>query len=223
MNKMRKVHVLLGLSMAFLLIISQTSQVTAGNNQGLEWNVSVNDRFDYSIAATYHNATFDTVVDDAMWVNITELPTIPDNVTRLVQIAVLNFGTFWANGTSMHDFWWEIMHYTPFYLFPIGNWSLLESLWDLDVFQDATTFTVGGSSELHNATITVLKSDGALAHIKVEWIGPDSSLSFELIRDGYTVPTTTTTTTGDTTLLLMLGGGAAVAVVLIVIVVMRRR
>ncbi|MFW9843675.1 MAG: hypothetical protein ACFFEV_03790, partial [Candidatus Thorarchaeota archaeon] len=232
MENMRNIRLLFGISVSILLIISQTLHVAAANNQGLEWGVAINDQFDYSLTATYHNATLDLNIDDGMNVNITGLPTIPDDVTSLAQITFLDFDTFWDNGTDQHDFWANVMHYVPFYVYPLGNWSLIESLWDIEVSQDATSFTATvDSSDFHNYTVTILKSDGVLAHLRAEWIRSDDSLSFELIRDGYTVPTastttttgtttsttstsstTTTTTTGDTTLFLIIGVGVAVVV-----------
>ncbi len=228
---------LLGLSMMFILLISQASNVAAANNQGLEWNVVVDNRFDYDVKLTYHNSTFDLDIDDQMYVTIDDVPSIPDNVTSLAQLTFLDFTTYWDNGTAMDNVWKDILSLIPFMIYPIGNWSFITQLIEdinpqADLNQDASVLTTTTPpNEYHNTTFTLMKSDGALAHLQTDWIrtGSEDSMSVELIREGYTTSATTTNTTGtnpldgDNTLLLVLGGSAAVMVVVLSLIMIRRK
>lgn len=249
-NNNKNLKILFGLSLMVFLIISQTSQVAAANNQGFEWGIAIDDRFDYEVKATYHNSTLDIDVDDTMYVVIDDLPTIADGITSLAQLTFLDFSLYWENGTDMNSFWKEIISVIPFYLYPVGNWTLLETLYmdsdpQAEVTQDASVFTISRTpTETYNVTLTVLKSDGALAYIDMEWdrsrMEDEDELSFELIRDGYVLPTSTTTTPtdtttgstgsttpttplGDGTFLLILGGGAAAAVLIFVVVIFAKK
>ena len=114
----RNMKLFLGLSLMFLLFISQASNVVAANNQGLEWAAAVDDRFDYDVDLTYHNATFDLDIDDQMYVIIGDLPSIPDDITSIGQLTFLDFTTYWENGTVMDSVWNDILSLIPFIINP---------------------------------------------------------------------------------------------------------
>jgi len=249
MDSYKSMRTLVGLAFISLFFISQTINVAAANNQGLEWGVEVDDRFDYDVKVIYHNDTLDLDIVDEMYVIIDGLPSIADNITSLAQLTFLDFTTYWDNGTVMDDFWWGVLSLIPFILLPIGNWSLMETLTEeadesVEVTQDATYFTASRTpSETYNSTYTLMKSNGTPAYFKVDWIrsGMGDSLSVELIKEGYVLPTSTTTgstttssttnqtTSGTTTpdgyntLLLMIGVSGMVLLVIIVVLVARRR
>ena len=227
-----KLKLILALSMMCFFLVSQISIVTAANNQGLAWGIEPNDRFDYAVEVIYHSDTLDLNIGDEMYVIVNSLPAIPDDVNHFVQLAVYNFTTYWSNGTTMDSLWYDVVHLIPFYVLPIGNWSLIEELTleatpTVQVTQDASYFSrTGAPTEHYNGTDVLMKSDGVIAYGKVDWnrTGTGDTLSVELIRDGYVLPTTSSTATasGDATL-LYLGLAVAVPVVIVVAIMIRRR
>ena len=219
----------------------------AANNQGLEWGVEIGDRFDYDVNLTYHNATYDLTIDQGMYVIIDYLPVIPDNVSTAAQISFLGFTTYYDNGTEMTSVWRDVLMLVPFYLLPIGNWTLITELYDAnmppgEIYQDEailrTSVTIG---DTYSIIEDIFKSDGSLAYLRWQWerTFPAASIDLTLIQEGYSVPTETTTgtTTGtntgststpppvemDTTLLLTIGVVAAGILIVAVAVCMRRR
>ena len=250
MNGNNNLKLLLGISLMFLLIISQASNVTAANNQGLEWGLAVDDRLDYDVKIEYHNTTLDLEIDDEMYVIVIDIPSISDDITSLNQITTFNmnlgyYSTYWENGSIMDSLWMHTLHLAPIWVLPIGNWVLVTQL-----FVDATpTAIIAQDSEIFNSTIEdipnpgnvqsteLLKSDGATSSwvYNVTW-GSETTVYVELTRQISTTSTTTTTTTtttsgtttgtdlpfGDTTLLIVIGGAAVVAVVLILVILRKR-
>jgi hypothetical protein len=243
----RNVRFILGLSILSLLILAQASNVDAVTAQGLEWGVAVNDRINYGIAVTYHNATYDLNLTEQMYLIIDAVPVIPDNVSHLAQAALYEFTTYWDNGTVMDDFWNNFLLIMPFYVLPIGNWSLISELYgEIDppviTMNEKSIFTVVWATNF-DSTQVVLKSDGVLSYSYTEWnrIGMEDYLTIELTREGFVYPPVTTTTSsssnpttasnetttptqeGDLIYLLILGGVVGVVLIILIIILLRRR
>jgi hypothetical protein len=246
LNGNNNLKILFGILLMFLLIISQASNVTAANNQGLEWGLGVDDRLDYDVKVEYHNTTLDLEFDDEMYVIVNSVPSISDDITSLTQITTFNmiFGhytTYWENGSIMDSLWRNTLKLNPIWVLPVGNWVLVTEL-----FVAATpTAIMVQDSEIFNSTIEdipnpgnvqsteLLKSDGATSSwvYNVTW-GSETTVYVELTRQISTTTTTTTTTSGtttgtgqpldDTTLLIITGGVGVVAVVLIVVILRKR-
>lgn len=238
--------ILLGISISVIILLAQTSSVTAVNDQGLVWGVEVGNRFDYNFELRYHNTTVDLIIDSTMYVIINELYSIPDHVTSINQllgfhIAYGSYTTYWANGSIMDYLWSDYVPLgAPFIVYPVGNWSLMAQLFEstaptAEINQDSTTlnYTVANVPNPPNVLTTVfLKSNGVpLSQLNnVTW-GSETTIYFEqtLIESSTTQSTTTSTTTGtntgmgDNITILMMGGVAAIIVLVIVFFIVRRK
>lgn len=232
--------------MIFMILVALIPAVGAINNQGLEWGVEIDDRFDYEVNLTYHNATYDLTIDDEMYVIINDLPGIPDDVSSAAQLTFLDFTTYWYNGTEMTHIWKDILMFVPFYLLPIGNWTLISELRDAstpegEFYEDEDILRVTVTiDDTYSITQDILKSDGTLAYQHLEWTRtfPVDTIELTMIQEGYDVPsestrTTTGTATSDTstpsliildpTFLLTLGAVAGGIVVIAAVVCIRRK
>jgi len=242
MQKNTSLKVLLSLSIVTVMLLSQVSVVAAANNQGLEWGIEVDDRFDYDFDVSYHNSTFDLDLAGEMYIVINSLGGISNDFTSLPNIPIpsLYLGTYtthWSNGTVMDDFWKGIPFTgAPFIAYPIGNWTLMTELFELvtyaTVTQDATTLNntvVDVPSSGSVVSMVYLKSNGVAMSqsYDVAWGDTTANVEFTLTSSSTTTTSTTTTGTntedGDYTLILILGGGVAVVVVVVAIVLMRRK
>ena len=198
--------VILGMLLLPLLILSQATNVIAVNNQALDWGIEAGNRFNYDLEVTYHNATYSLDIIDKMHVIIDDLPVIPDNISHLYELAFYDFTTYWNNDTYMDDFWTNVMHLIPFYAIPIGNWSLIRDLYEevnppVAIEEDKSTFKVTqGPGEFYNSTQIIMKSDGVLAYLYMEWnrTGMEDYLTIKLTFEGYVLPTSTTTAISTT-------------------------
>ena len=225
-----------------MILLAQMPVVEATNNQGLEWGVEIDDRFDYDVTLNYHNATYDLTIDDGMYVIIDDLPVIPDDVSSAAQLTFLDFTTYWDNGTEMTHIWKDIVMFIPFYLLPIGNWTLLSELREAstpqaEFYEDETILRVTVTiDDDYNITQDILKSDGTLAYQHLEWSRPYpvDTIELTMTQDGYEAPsesTETTTTSSstvppallDNTLLLALGAVAGGIVVIAAVVCIRKK
>jgi hypothetical protein len=241
--------VILSVSIVTIILFAQISSVAAANNQGLEWGIEVDDRFDYDFDVSYHNSTFDLDLTGEMYVIVNVLGDIADDIVALmnIPIASLYSGTFtvyWNNGTVMDDFWLGIPFMgSAFLYYPIGNWTLMAELFEdafpTGVTQDATTlnYTIVDVPQAGNVISQVFQKSNGVAmsqQYHVAWSDTTADVEFTLKSSSSTTTTTTTTTnttsgttgsagTGDSTLILILGGGTAIVIVVIVIIFMRRK
>jgi hypothetical protein len=235
-------EVLLGISIVAIILFAQTANVTAINDQGLEWGVEVGDRFDYDFEVSYHNSTFDLELTSEMYVVINALGSISDNVTSLPNIPIPSlylgdFTTYWSNGTVMDDFWKGIPFMgATFIAYPIGNWTLITQLFE-DVYPSGVTqnatmlnYTIVDIPIAGNVVSQVYqKSNGVTMSQLYDLAWGETTVYVKMTLTSSTTSTTTSGTTGtatgggDNTLILILGGGAAIAIVVIVIVFMRRK
>ncbi len=235
MNGNNNLKLLFGISLMFLLIFSQASNVTAANNQGLEWGLEVDDRLNYNVKVEYHNTTLDLEFDEEMYVIVNDIPSISDDITSITQLTTFNmifgyYSTYWENDSIMDSLWMHTLKLAPITVLPIGNWVLVTQL-----FTDATPIAIMvQDSSIFNYTIEdipnpgnvqsseLLKSDGATSSwvYNVTW-GSETTVYVELTRQ---ISTTTSTgqTLGDNTLLIVIGGVAVVAVVLILVILRKR-
>lgn len=243
MQKNTGLKVLLSLSIVTIMFFAQVSGVAAANNQGLEWGIEVDDRFDYDFDVSYHNSTFDLELTGEMYVIINSLGDISNDITSLPNIPIpsLYLGTYtiyWSNGTVMDDFWKGISFMgVPFIAYPIGNWTLMTELFEdvthTIVTQDASVlnYTYVDVPVVDNVVSMVFqKSDGVARSqsYDIEW--GDATVNIEFTLTSSTTTTTTTTGTSGTStaegvspLILALVGGAVIVVIIIVIVIIRRK
>jgi hypothetical protein len=238
--------ILLGISIVFIILLTQTSSVAAVTDQGLEWGIEVGDRFDYNVEVEFHNTTMDLIIDDEMYVIINELPTIADHITSgaqlpMLHLAINSYTTYWDNGTVMDSLWLDILNIgIPFMCYPIGNYSLLTELFEASpattiITQNTTimNYTVVDQPYSGNVhTMVFQKSNGA--PVSTLFNGTWNSVASVHVDLALIQSTTITTTTasgttgtttgiGDSNLILILGGATAVVIVVFAIVIIRRK
>lgn len=65
-----------------------------------------------------------TTIEETMYMVVNRLPSIPDSVTWAQELLLSNVTVYWQNGSAItiHDF---IMFGVPFFVLPVGNWSLI--------------------------------------------------------------------------------------------------
>ncbi|MHA1577642.1 MAG: hypothetical protein ACTSU3_09805, partial [Candidatus Thorarchaeota archaeon] len=105
-----------------LFILWSFPAVNAQNSQGLSWGV-VNDtqiyyQVEYSSDSQIEN---DTPNQEIIYIDIQDLPEIPDHVNTFTDFYIVNLTTHWENGTQ---FQFTDLATFPMIVFPIGNWSL---------------------------------------------------------------------------------------------------
>jgi len=248
MQKNTILKAVLTISIVSIILFAQISSVAAANNQGLEWGIEADNRFDYDFEVSYHNSTFDLDLSGEMYIIINELGTISDDIVAMMNLPLPHmvlgsYTAYWNNGTVMNDFWLSIpFQGAPFVAYPIGNWTLMTELFEgtgasATVTQDSTTlnYTVVDVPEADNVVSQVfLKSNGIPTSQRYHVVWSETTADVEFTLTSSTTGTSTTTTTtsgttgttpdgGDSTLILILGGGVAIAVVVIVIVFLRRK
>jgi hypothetical protein len=103
---------------------------------------------------------------------VNRLPSIPDSVTWTQELLRSNVTFYWQNGSAIavHDF---IMFGVPFFVLPVGNWSLIRDKLSPDLISGYTViddpslwgwqynFTSEHFGYVVNISKTYLKSDGA--------------------------------------------------------------
>lgn len=175
----------------FITVIAATP-VLAASNQGFEWGFEAGDKFNYTFQM--HNYTGNSVlIDEKIYLSITTLPTIPDDMTSWNDIPVVNMAAKWANGTDM-GFIVLIFIAAERIAVPIGNYTLLTEFINAkanyDVIDDSLFWGFEHDLALSNGlkmTIHVdfLKSDGMLAHYTVtNFNGTTKYSDVTVIREG---------------------------------------
>ena len=210
-----------------------TTPASATNNQGLEWGVEIGDEFYYvfefnhSELSTYTPRTGIEII----YVRITGLPEIPDNITSYTQYGRWSERIFWENGTEIA----RSSTYFPmcFGIKPIGNWSLITILFLSNpekLINTTTTWGYNGSEGWTGVEINysyeISKLDGVPNHSfqerrfeeESEWY----SRSHELTRIN---DSEISTTTNGSNYLVLLGSlaGTGGSIIIIIIYIIRRR
>jgi hypothetical protein len=231
----KSLKISLGLTLATVILFSQTMGVTAINDQGLIWGIGVGNWFDYNVKMEYHSSITNVSIDDKMHVIVDELNTIPDHVTQLSDLTIFSlaldsYTTYWENGTIMDDLWLDVLDIAnPFSAYPIGNWSLITK-----IFEDAAPVVITQNSTIINYSLVdypvpenvhetvFMKSNGvphSILYIRTWDSGATIHLNLTIIQ----TPTGTGTNTGevDNTLVLIVGGG--VLTIVVVVIIIRRK
>ncbi|MFW9966401.1 MAG: hypothetical protein ACFFEA_04540 [Candidatus Thorarchaeota archaeon] len=111
------------MAILFVLCIVVTP-VSAANNQGLHWGVTIGSRFDYHKSAELVLGRPDpSPTEEDFYVIIDSLPSIPDDINKTGDLPRLLGATqFYENGTEIEgSSGWNVL--------PVGNWSLIVSMW----------------------------------------------------------------------------------------------
>ncbi len=227
---MKRTSLIIGTTM--LLLIMLTTPVLAASDQGLEWAVDVDNRFDFSFRyEDYYYEEFSKSF--SFYFQVVSLGEIPSTITEVSSLLYPGIqpelAFYFSNGTEMGD-WSAVL---PQMVFPAGNWSLWTYLfneiepnpaYDYDVVSVADTLTTwswsvnkGGSGMFgENGIVTFLKSDGALTYFR--WTGlfenGSTCYEYEIQQLGFGLPLELT---------LALAGVAGILVVAVVVVLYRRR
>ena len=106
-----------------LLLSIFITPAMALNNQGLQWAISVDQRFNYTYFSERILENNTSSEKFNFYVIIDGIPDIPNNVGSLSEIfEKVNRTSYYENGT-------ETVHPIIWYVLPVGNWSLIEYLW----------------------------------------------------------------------------------------------
>jgi len=222
--------------------------VIADTSQGLEWGFGAGDRFDFTLIST------ENVWNDSIYLNVSSVPGIPDPLNSWTDVPEPSGGAYWANGTSMGVSALIFLGLNSIggkIGLPIGNWTLLESLIEVELTGEEiidTTYTWGiewsyDINATHQGQIkgTYLKSDGYLAEYSLEsWDTTSNTLveSILVIRDSLLATSNTSdASTSDSTIpeeldpnsimdliqanILIIGAG--ILIIILVIVILRKR
>ncbi|MFX0056034.1 MAG: hypothetical protein ACFFAX_08610 [Promethearchaeota archaeon] len=171
------------MAMLFVLCFAVTP-VSAANNQGLQWGVTVGSRFDYH---EYTNSTIqDSPEEKDFYVIIDSLPSIPDDINATSDLPDRPGATrFHENGT-------QIEGASSWYVLPVGNWGVIISIWEgwwsdqpeLNVTQDIIitpnligyNYTVTSRSGTDTYAEIYLRATGVLHTLYLRSTWPESGL-----------------------------------------------
>ncbi|TFG31703.1 hypothetical protein EU528_05435 [Candidatus Thorarchaeota archaeon] len=172
--------------LAIALVIPQTLAITS---QGLFYRVEDGDRFYFSLES-YDKE--EIVYDEIFYIEIENASKpIPEPLTDLADLDYLDVGFYFQNGTSM-GLLVLLFIFIPDIEYPVGNWSLINSLaiTDLDdiIFPVHHDISINyrtdywGYSYLSNSTdiettvwIDYSTFDGMLSYYKVEYVNTTTS------------------------------------------------
>ena len=156
--------------MAILFVLCfAVTPVSAANNQGLHWGITVGSRFDYH---QYANFSIDETGprEKDFYVIIDSLPRIPDDINMTSDLPdLVGASQFYENGTQIEgSSGWSVL--------PVGNWSLIVGIWqswdtnttDYNMTQDiiSTPYIIG-----YNFTIFWRSGSDTFAQIYVRTTG----------------------------------------------------
>jgi hypothetical protein len=113
------------MAMLFVLCLVVTP-VSAANNQGLYWGVTIGSRFDYHDFAefTIPNQNETSPSEKDFYIIIDSLPSIPDDITAMRNLSrLVGASRFYENGTEIEgSSSWDVL--------PVGNWGLIVNIWE---------------------------------------------------------------------------------------------
>ncbi|MGY5852091.1 MAG: hypothetical protein RTU92_00830 [Candidatus Thorarchaeota archaeon] len=194
---MRRKYLAIGILLAISAFYVPSAQ--AATSQGLEWGVSIGDRFDFLVSVgvselPLHNETF--------YLNVTDTPVIPDPFDNYTELPQLSFSGLWTNDTPMGESLF-LLSYAPTIAVPIGNWDLLSQVaenmtwfWDEPVSVEMThddlyrwgfTYTFNFTGEQWEIGAVYSKIDGFLVKLSYlvynEFLG-EYTFGYWIYRDG---------------------------------------
>ena len=215
--------------MAILFVLCfVVTPVEAASNQGLHWGVTIGSRFDYH---RFAESVYETSpIEMEFYVIIDSLPSIADDINTMVDLPDFPGATqFYENGT-------EIEGSSGLLVFPVGNWSLIVSIWQSwpgyttaeNVIQDiiSTPYLIGynfteswGSGNYTHAEIYV-RATGVLHTSYSRYIDTEYELDYLTrisLLEGVTWPFPFDSSLGIAVMAI-----AGIVVILIVLVLFRR-
>jgi hypothetical protein len=225
--------------MAFVLVsMILASTVSAATSQGLEWGIVIGDQYNFNITTT-DNGVAD--MNEVIYMEVLTRPTIPNIVSNLTDIPTPSLNITWANGTSLG---WSALIFiflaaaSPFFISPIGNFTLLGQLYVANSFYNGTIYDQSGywgtnlndfmlipgnlTTDIH---VDYLKQDGVLAHWTATTKNITSSseiFKLSMVRQG--LPTTSGTSfdiigfVTDNALYI----GIGVVIILLVVIIVKK-
>jgi hypothetical protein len=166
-------------------------------NQGLEWGVSIGDRFYFSMEVQTEEGS-----DSSEFImEIATLPSIPLEIPSFYHLPVAEADFHFDDNTTTHGFQIGLPFLNTILVgFPIGNWTLLTILMEefIENLEPSEDIVVENTESYwiitHNAmgafgifeykiVISLLKSDGILAYINYEqWKGSSRSATITITR-----------------------------------------
>ncbi len=226
-----------------LVLFLSVPFVSAATSDGLEWGINEGDQLNFIFSYEDYNVS---IKDESVYIEVSELPTIPDHINELTELVPAFGYVYFANGTSVNETLLTVGGLVA--AMPIGNWSYLTSLvseydppsGSVTVIDNATCWGYELDAPGASTEFTVYKIDGSVGYYYMQ-AGFVTTLliEVELIRtDPPTTPEPTTESTStestssgpptggfpfDTTTLLLIGVGAVAVVVIIVVVVKMRK
>jgi hypothetical protein len=173
------------MAILFVLCIVVTP-VSAANNQGLYWGVTIGSRFDYHDFGefTIQNQNETSPREENFYIIIDSLPSIPDDITAMRNLSrLVGASRFYENGTEIEgSSSWDVL--------PVGNWSLIVNIWEgqwsnqpeENVTQDIinTPYLIG-----YNFTVFHESGTDTLADIYVRTTGVLHTSYIRIVREYY--------------------------------------
>lgn len=205
-----------------ILVIGTASSVAAITNHNLQWGFEVGDQFHY----TYSGDS--TLGHTNFYVEIDAIPTIPTDVIESseIRLSYEHYSFYQEDGT-------EMLSIQPWGIFPIGNWPLVQELFENSSSSDyewINTATEWGFT--YTTTHPDWDPDNGAVSVDTTITGKFSKIdgAMNLYRE-VNDPSVGLTKTGQITRdgvqsipYLYIGIGAGiVAILVIVVVVMKRR
>jgi hypothetical protein len=217
------------MAILFALCIVLTP-VSAANNQGLYWGVTIGSRFDYHKFAESAFFIGTSPREEDFYVIIDSLPRIPDDINMVSDLPdLVGASQFYENGTQIEgSSGWKVL--------PVGNWSLIIGIWEgwwsnqpeVNVTQDIIitpyligyNYTVSHESGTSTFAAIYVKTTGVL-HTSYERI-INTELGYDFLRrislvEGVTLPFPLDSPLGIVGMVM-----AGTVVILIVLAVFRR-
>ncbi len=185
------------------LVLFMSPIPTLANNQGLDWGISLGDKF-------YMTFTLDFMgehIEEFVYFNVTSNPSsIPDDVDDISDVLPPSVEVFYDDGSPALDVAVFTMFMGTRIVNPIGNWNLMTSLWEdgtiwLGILETNVDIVVDnwihwGFSYDYNdgildveTSVTYLKHDGLIAdyHAMVyNATTHELAMDIRMVRDGVT-------------------------------------
>jgi hypothetical protein len=209
------------------LLLAQSA--SAANSQGLTWGFTKGQTFTFSMngSTEMQILTFTTSTTTSATINmeITSVPDIPEEVDSILDIPFIGIKISYANGSSPEEL-------TPVPIngslaVPIGNWSLMEDIFDIysimpnaTLINDASFFGYEMAYSLVGISVDYVlklsKADGFLYSLTMDMESTaygNMTIHVDLQRLGGL----------DTMTLVVVGVGAGVVVIIVAAVVVKMR
>jgi hypothetical protein len=217
----RALQVLITVSIVAMFLVSP---VAAATSQGLEWNITTGDQWNFDITSVDEGVT---EMSEVLYFESTGgLSVIPNILTDWTSLPIPTFDIEWANGTALG---WSALIFIFYFVVtdrwavPTGNYTLLGELYEDHLVYNGTiyntasywgmdtTFTFVDEVSVH---VDYLKSDGFLAH----WTVTTTNGSLTMTRQGLGFDIMGFIQDN----LLLVAAGAGVVIILAVVCIKRR-